>query len=267
MALTIVVVNLINLINRMKSVLQTGPTNALSSFITRASGKALHACEGGHNAAPTSLGDGGPIMQSDRDTEGSPIAYGISARARSGKWYWRLCCATGLAIVILGPSSAIAGEAESQGRYPSFLSRVAIEVPLFTRHTPHDERFNDQNWSAFAEVALGHHMAVVAGDFINSYNRNTIFAGFSWLPINFEFSHVKIDAGGLIAADLNGGYRPFNDMHPFLGAFLIKLIGTRFEDKEFEILNRLGVGITIIPPNPSGGSTAINLALRYRLAS
>ena len=190
------------------------------------------------------------------------IAYGVSARARRGKWCWRLCCAAGLAIVILGPSSAIAGEAETQGGYPSFLSRVSIEVPLFTRHFPHDERFNDHNWGASVEVALGHHMAVVAGDYICSYDRNTLFAAFSWLPINFEFSHVKIDAGGLIGADLNGGYRRHNDMEPFLGAFVIKVMGNNFEDG---ILNRLGVGITIIPPNPHGGSTAVNLALRYTL--
>ena len=188
------------------------------------------------------------------------IAYGVSARARRG--CWRLCCAAGLAIVILGPSSAIAGEAETQGGYPSFLSRVSIEVPLFTRHFPHDERFNDHNWGASVEVALGHHMAVVAGDYICSYDRNTLFAAFSWLPINFEFSHVKIDAGGLIGADLNGGYRRHNDMEPFLGAFVIKVMGNNFEDG---ILNRLGVGITIIPPNPHGGSTAVNLALRYTL--
>ena len=194
----------------------------------------------------------------------------IFARARSGKWYWRLCYAASLAIVISGPSSAIAGdagEAESQGGYPSFLSRITIEAPLFTRHTSHDELFNDYNWGSFAEVALGYHMAVGAGDFINSYNRNTIFADFSWLPINFEFSHVKIDAGGLIAADLNGGYRPFNSMNPFLGAFVIKIMGNRFGHNKFEILNRVGIGITIIPPAMRAGSTGINLALRYKLGS
>ena len=105
-------------------------------------------------------------------------------------------------------------------------------------------------------------MAVVAGDYICSYNRNTIFAAFSWLPLNFEFSHVKIDAGGLIGVDLNGGYRHFNSMEPFLGAFVINLRGNNFENK---FLNRLGVGITIIPPNPRAGSTAVNLALRYTL--
>lgn len=191
------------------------------------------------------------------------IAYGIFGRARSGKWRLRLCCAAGITIVSLGPSNASASEAESQDGYPSLLSRISIEVPLFTRHFPHDEWFNDHNWGASIEVALGYHMALVAGDFICSYNRNTLFSGFSWLPINFEFSHVKIDAGGLIGADLNGGYRGHNELEPFLGAFVIKVMGNNFEDKEFGILNRLGVGITIIPPNPRGGSTAVNLALRY----
>jgi hypothetical protein len=191
-------------------------------------------------------------------------AYRIFAGARSGKWYWRLCRVASLAIVVLGPSSAIAAEEESQGGYPSFLSRITIEVPLFTRHTPDDQSFNDHNWGGIAEVALGYHAAVVAGDYMNSYNRKTIFAGFSWLPINFEFSHVKIDAGGLIAADINGGYKPFNNMNPLLGAFLINIMGNPFGEK-FEALNRVGLGITIIPPAPRGGSTAINLSLRYKL--
>ena len=192
-------------------------------------------------------------------------ACGVSARARGGKSRSRLCCAAGLAILILGPSSAIAGAAESQREYPSFLSRFTIEVPLFTRHTPHDEWFNDHNQGALVEFALGRHMYLSAGNFMNSYKRNTTFAGFSWLPINVEFSHLKIDMGGMIAADLNGGYKGFNDLHPLLGAFVIKLAGNRFEGTRFETLNRMGLGITIIPPNPKHGSTAINLSLRYRL--
>jgi len=190
-------------------------------------------------------------------------AYGISARAQRQIVLASVPVAA-LAIAILASSSAMAGEAELQGSYPSFLSRVTIEVPLFTLHTPHDEWFNDNNRGALAEIALGRHMAISAGSFMNSYKRNTTFAGFSWLPINFEFSHVTIDMGGMIAADLNGGYKGFNGMDPFLGAVLIKF-GSHFDDPRFETLNRMGVGITVIPANPNGGSTAINLSLRYRL--
>jgi len=195
-------------------------------------------------------------------------AYRIFVSGRSGKWYCRLCCAASLATFILGPSSAIAAEIEeSQGGYPSFLSRITIETSLFTHHTRHDAFYNDSNWSGVAEIALGRHMAISAGSFMNSYKRNTTFTGFSWLPIDFEFSHLKIEMGGMIAADLNGGYRGFNGMDPFLGAVLIKVMGNRFDDPRFETLNRLGVGITLIPANPKGGSTAINLSLRYRLGN
>lgn len=194
-------------------------------------------------------------------------AYGVPAGARNGKWCWRLCCAVGITITIFGPSGATAKEAESQSSYSSFLSRITIEVPLFTRHAPHDDWFNDNNRGALAEIALGRHMAISAGSFMNSYKRNTTFTGFSWLPIDFAFSHLKIEMGGMIAADLNGGYKGFNGMDPFLGAVLIKVMGNRFDDPRFETLNRLGVGITLIPANPKGGSTAINLSLRYRLGN
>lgn len=170
-----------------------------------------------------------------------------------------------LAILILVPSRAMAGEAELQGSYSSFLSRLTIEVPFFTRHAPHDGWFNDHNQGAFAEFALGRNMYITAGNFMNSYNRSTTIAGFEWLPVNFELSRLKIDMGGIVGADLNGGYKGFNDMHPLVGAFVIKLMGSRFE--HFETLNRVGLGITIIPPSPKNGSTAINFALRYRLGS
>ena len=172
-----------------------------------------------------------------------------------------------LAIVISASSSAMASEADLQGSYPSFLSRLTIEVPLFTRHAPHDGWFNDHNEGALVEFALGRHFSLTAGNFMNSYNRNTTIAGVSWLPLNFEFSHLRIDVGGIVAADLNGGYKHVNAMHPFLGAFEIKLMGNRFDDTRFETLNRVGLGITIIPPSPKNGSTAINLALLYRLGS
>src|SRR5215467_14445290 len=103
-------------------------------------------------------------------------AYRIFVSARSGKWHCRLRCAASLAILIAGASSAIAAEVEeSQGGHPSFLSRITIETSLFTQHTRHDAFFNDNNWSGIAEVALSRDTAVVAGDFINSYNRNTAF--------------------------------------------------------------------------------------------
>jgi hypothetical protein len=47
------------------------------------------------------------------------------------------------------------------------------------------------------------------------------------VPIDFEFSHLKIEMGGMIAADLNGGYRASTyDTVP--GSVLIKVMGNRF---------------------------------------
>ena len=190
--------------------------------------------------------------------------YGISACAQRQMMLASLPVVA-LAIIIIGQSPAMASDVEVQGSYPSFLSRITIELPLFTRHAPHDGWFNDHNQGALAEFALGPHFAITAGNFMNSYNRNTTIAGVSWLPLNFEFSHLRIDVGGIVAADLNGGYKRVNTMHPFLGAFEIKLMGGGFDDTRFETLNRVGLGITIVPPSPKNGSTAINLGLRYRL--
>ncbi len=156
----------------------------------------------------------------------------------------------------------INGLAAELVRYESFLSRVTVDVPVFTRHQPHNEAFNNHNWGAFVDVALTEHWSAVAGDFINSYKRDTIFAGVAWMPIDFDISKLNTRAGFMAGVDLNGGYRPFNDLNPFLGAISIRFTGTGFENDFF---NRVGVAIKVIPPDPSGGSTAINFALSYRL--
>ena len=153
--------------------------------------------------------------------------------------------------------------ASDQG--PSLLSRTTIEVPLVTRHFPTRESFNDNNWGVFVDVALDRHWSVAAGHFRNSYGRNTLFAGVAYLPIQLELSHATIRAGGMLGFDLNGGYQPYNDLHPLLGAFSLKLTGARFEKPGNQLLNRLGLSIKAIPPDPGGGSTAVNLALTLRL--
>jgi hypothetical protein len=157
-------------------------------------------------------------------------------------------------------ASAAGAEAHPSDENESFLSRITIEVP-------HDNGFNDHNWGAFIDIALNRKWSVVMGDYINSYRRSTIFAGLSYMPIGLEFSKVRVSVGAMAAVDINGGYRHFNQVEPLLGALSIKVTGAHFEDPKFDVLNRLGIAVTIIPPKANGGSAPVNFALTYRLQS
>jgi hypothetical protein len=160
-----------------------------------------------------------------------------------------------------------AQDAQQSDPDTSFLSRVTVEVPVYTRHIPNDAGFNDHNWGAFINVdlakssALGNaELSVAGGTFINSYRKNTAFlAGeIMWSPI--VTNHLKIEIGPMLGFDLNGGYKGYSDVDPLLGAIQVRVSGTDFAP-ENELLNRLGTAITIMP----GQETAINLALTVRL--
>lgn len=175
----------------------------------------------------------------------------------------------GIGVVALAGSlhgaAAFAGEMQSFPPDDSFLSRITVNVPFFTRHIPHNGRYNNDNWGGWLDVALDRQWSVVGGGFVNSYSRDTLFAGIGYMPINLEFSKIKIDAGGMIGLDLNGGYKGFNKVDPLLGAFSMKIGGADFSDPDYDFLNRLGLAITVIPPAGSHGSSAVNLALTFRL--
>src|SRR5438874_723516 len=78
----------------------------------------------------------------------------------------------GAAVLAFFNSSVGAKEAP-----PSFLSRITVEVPLYTRHIPTVAGFNDHNWGALVDVALSPDWSIILGDFTNSYYRNTVIAG------------------------------------------------------------------------------------------
>ena len=163
-------------------------------------------------------------------------------------------------ICFLFPVAALAAEAASDS--PSLLSRITVDVPFYSRHEPHSERFNNHNWGAFVELAITEHWSVATGDFINSYKRATIFAGLTWTPLDFSFHSVRVRAGGMLGFDVNGGYRRYNEVNPLLGAASLRFTGLGFDNAFF---NRIGIAIKVIPPAPKNGSTAINFALSYRL--
>lgn len=185
---------------------------------------------------------------------GSGAMSWLSERVRAG-----LIAVFGF-VYIFFPVQALAGEAT--GEDASFLSRITVDVPFFTRHVPHPELFNNHNWGAFVDIALSEDWSIAAGDFINSYKRATIFAGLAWMPVQLDLPHVNARAGVMFGFDVNGGYRRYNDVNPLLGAFSIRFTGAGFEN---DVFNRLGIAIKVIPPAPDHGSTAINFALSYKL--
>ena len=172
----------------------------------------------------------------------------------------RIASAILFAISTVTSAGALADH--SSGNDDSFLSRVTLLAPVYTRHLPHDKGFNDHNWGVFAEIRLFDDISVIGGEFKNSYSRNTVLAGVTVLPLNFEISHLKVGLGGEIGADLNGGYKGYNKWDPLFGTLSVRLSGTGFADSP--LLNHLGLAVSIIPPL-DGPVTAVNLAVTLRL--
>jgi hypothetical protein len=156
-------------------------------------------------------------------------------------------------------SSVSAEEALPSDAGNSLLSRITVEVPLYTRHFPQDAGFNDHNWGAMVDVALSPDWSILLGDITNSYYRNTAIAGARYSIYAWDFPSVKIDTGVMLGFDLNGGYRDRSDADPLLGALSIKITGNHFS--EYDMLNRTGVVFTVIP----GKTFAINVALAFGL--
>ncbi|HEX4635708.1 MAG TPA: hypothetical protein VH189_05975 [Rhizomicrobium sp.] len=166
------------------------------------------------------------------------------------------------AIGIASLASGKASADDTSGIDESFLSRITLLAPVYTRHVPHDKGYDDHNWGGFAEIRLFDDVSVIGGEFINSYRRNTVLAGVTYLPLNLDVSNLRLGLGGEIGADLNGGYKPYNKWDPLFGAITLRLSGTNFEDAQF--LNHLGLAVTVIPP-VDGPITAINVAVTLRL--
>ena len=168
-------------------------------------------------------------------------------------------------LVLATIADARAFAQEARGSDETFMSHITVAAPFFTHHFPKDGDFNDHNWGGVIFYALGPDISLAAGDFSNSYRRNTAFAGVSFTPWNLDLSAVQLSPGALVGVDLSGGYRGFDPMDPLLAAATIKISTAPFFDPHFQFLNRVGLLVTIIPGLGSHRSTASNLALTIRL--
>jgi hypothetical protein len=156
-------------------------------------------------------------------------------------------------------SSAGAQELSPFDAGDSLLSRITIQVPIYTRHIPQDAGFNDRNWGLLVEVRLNPDWSFIGGEFRNSYYRDTAIAVSRYSFFKWDTANIRVDTGVLLGFDLNGGYRDHNGVEPLLGALSIKVTGNRFSD--YPLLNGTGVVFTILP----GKIVVANLALAFRL--
>jgi hypothetical protein len=177
-------------------------------------------------------------------------------------WRRLLFGAAALAIVLGTPARA---EEASSGSDGSFASRLTLAIPFFSLHFPKDREFNDRNWGGVLFYAVDDQFSLAAGDFINSYRRNTAFAGVSLTPWALDLSGLQVRPGLLAGFDLNGGYRGHDPIAPLLGAGTISISGDYSDEARTNFLNRLGLLITVIPGFGGGRSNAVNLALTVRL--
>jgi hypothetical protein len=158
-------------------------------------------------------------------------------------------------------ASLLATGAAAQEQSDDLLfPRLTIEAPLITRHVPQDEGYHDHNWGAFVDLDVVKHFGLAGGYFINSFRRDTAFAGVTFTPFYIELPNAELDAFATIASDLNGGYKGNNKLDPLLGAVSIRLTGTHFDGTPLQFLNDVGVAVTVVPP-----ITAINLAVTYTI--
>lgn len=171
-----------------------------------------------------------------------------------------------LTAAIVACASSVGGVAAAQSitasEPPDFWSRVTLAVPVATVHTPHNSDFNNENWGLLADVALNDRWSLVGGGFRNSYGRNTALAGVAWQPLSAQVGAARLRFGGMVGADLNGGYKRFNSADPLIAAFNVRLTAA---EPDGRALSRLGLLLTVIPPAPKNGATAFNLAVTYRL--
>jgi hypothetical protein len=169
-------------------------------------------------------------------------------------------CALAAAVLTAGQARADSDQPDGSGQ--SFWSRVTIAVPVYTHHFPNNGQFDDHNWGAFADVEITEHWSVIGGDYINSFHRNTVFAGVTFTPVTFDLGKVRVAPGVMGGVDLNGGYDHHNPVEPLLGALELNLTAQRTKSW---ILDRTGLSLILMPGGfNQRGAVPVSLALTYR---
>ena len=133
---------------------------------------------------------------------------------------------------------------------PKPPNQFTIVVPVFTRHFANNAAYNNKNYGVGIERNLTENVSVLAEDYENSINRNTLVVGASYTPVKL-FNRVRL--GAAAGVDCSNGYNK-NPIRPLLvdGRAVI------------DLNKRWAIGVDILPG--SGNSkAAINFSIRYKI--
>lgn len=89
--------------------------------------------------------------------------------------------------------------------------QTTLVLPLLTHHFPLDAGMNDHNWGIGVERQVTPHWSLLAEDYRNSFYRQTVVVGGSWMPVRVGRATLGLAAG----LDLTHGYRS-NPVSPLL---------------------------------------------------
>ena len=120
-----------------------------------------------------------------------------------------------------------------------------------------DNRFNAKNSGIGIEVPISPTQTVVAGAYLNSYSRNTVYAGMAYTPLQTSIGPVKLSAGAI--AGVATGYSDYTRMS--IGG-VSPVLALHFS----AAMAGVGLNMTVLPPAPGPtGVTALALAAKFEL--
>lgn len=121
-----------------------------------------------------------------------------------------------------------------------------------------DRRFNADNQGLGVEMTVSENASVIAGAYVNSYNRQTLYAGVAYTPLKTSIGPVDLSAGVVggvatgyarYAPDISSG--PFT---PVLGLHFSAAVGAT------------GFNLTVMPPaRGPNGVTALAFAAKFEI--
>lgn len=126
--------------------------------------------------------------------------------------------------------------------------QTTLVLPLLTHHFPHDAGMNDRNWGIGIERQISPHWSLLAEDYRNSFYRQTVVVGGSWMPVRMGHATLGLAAG----LDLTHGYQR-NPIHPLL-------IDAR---AVIPMRGRWAVGLDLMP----GPEWGLAMSTRYRISA